>query len=195
MMHVQSVLDEMGADRDCTTLNPQGDLVVARPEAVYFYSIDGRGPCFVFEGAALCLLLRHAPMHCMAVVEQACRRSTTVTDLRALREARTVKRAQFHISMFAGQKRQLRWLQHYLASVTTSMLPGSATTTALHVYDLRNKLVAASITLQHVYFRYPPVGVTGLLLIPMRNSEGASLACRSFWHGAAWLCRLPQLCG
>ncbi|CAK0785749.1 hypothetical protein CVIRNUC_008960 [Coccomyxa viridis] len=92
----KSVLDEMGADRDCTTLNPQGDLVVARPEAVYFYSIDGRGPCFVFE----------------------------------------------------GQKRQLRWLQHYLASVTTSTLPGSATTTALHVYDLRNKLVAASVPLQ-----------------------------------------------
>ena len=41
----------MGADKDCTTLNPQGDLVVARPEAVYFYSVDGRGPCFVFEGA------------------------------------------------------------------------------------------------------------------------------------------------
>ena len=87
MMHAQSVLDEMGADRDCTTLNPQGDLVVARPEAVYFYSIDGRGPCFVFEGAALCLLLRCAPVHCMAVVTQACKSSITVTDQRALREA------------------------------------------------------------------------------------------------------------
>lgn len=43
----------MGADKDCTTLNPQGDLVVARPEAVYFYSVDGRGPCFVFEGAQM----------------------------------------------------------------------------------------------------------------------------------------------
>ena len=65
---MQSVLDEMGADWDCTTLNPQGDLVVARPEAVYFYSVDGRGPCFVFEGALLCLSLRCAPVHCMAVV-------------------------------------------------------------------------------------------------------------------------------
>ena len=43
----------MGADKDCTILNPQGDLVVARPEAVYFYSVDGRGPCFVFEGAQM----------------------------------------------------------------------------------------------------------------------------------------------
>ncbi|CAL5228225.1 g11315 [Coccomyxa viridis] len=91
----KSLLDEMGAEKDCTTLNPEGDLVVARPEAVYFYSVDGRGPCFVFE----------------------------------------------------GQKRQLRWLRHYLASVTTSILPRAVTTTALHVYDLRNKLVAASVTL------------------------------------------------
>ena len=84
---VQSVLDEMGADRDCTTLNPQGDLVVARPEAVYFYSVDGRGPCFVFEGAVLCLLFRRAPVHCMSVVKQACKNSTTVTDQQALRKA------------------------------------------------------------------------------------------------------------
>ena len=46
----------MGADKDCTTLNPEGDLIVARPEAVYFYSVDGRGPCFVFEGDSLLLL-------------------------------------------------------------------------------------------------------------------------------------------
>lgn len=47
----QSLLDEMGAEPDSTAQNAAGDLVVARPEAVYFYSADGRGPCFVFEGA------------------------------------------------------------------------------------------------------------------------------------------------
>ena len=50
----------------------------------------------------------------------------------------------------AGQKRQLRWLRHYLASVTTSILPRAVTSTALHVYDLRNKLVAANVTLPQV---------------------------------------------
>lgn len=50
---MQSLLDEMGAERDSTAQNPSGDLVVARPEAVYFYSVDGRGPCFVFEGASI----------------------------------------------------------------------------------------------------------------------------------------------
>ena len=36
----------------CCTTGAQGDLVVGRPEAVYFYSPDGRGPCFVIEGGA-----------------------------------------------------------------------------------------------------------------------------------------------
>ncbi len=54
------------------------------------------------------------------------------------------------IYLCAGQKRQLRWLRHYLASVTTSILPRAVSTTALHVYDLRNKLVAASVTLPQV---------------------------------------------
>lgn len=27
------------------------DLVVGRPEAVYFYEVDGRGPCWAFEGS------------------------------------------------------------------------------------------------------------------------------------------------
>lgn len=51
-MHVflQSVLDEMGAEAGCTTMNQEGELVVARPEAVYLYTLDGRGPCFVFDG-------------------------------------------------------------------------------------------------------------------------------------------------
>ncbi len=42
----------MGAERGATALDAEGQLVVARPEAVYFYTPDGRGPCFVFEGAA-----------------------------------------------------------------------------------------------------------------------------------------------
>ena len=44
------MLDEMGAAPGCTTLNRDLDLVVGRPEAIYFYSPDGRGPCFVLEG-------------------------------------------------------------------------------------------------------------------------------------------------
>ena len=57
---VQVVLDELGAAPGCCTESAQGDLVVGRPEAVYFYSPDGRGPCFVIEG--VCRRLLHPAM-------------------------------------------------------------------------------------------------------------------------------------
>ena len=51
-MCVQAILDEAGAEPTCCTLNHERELVVGRPEAFYFYTVDGRGPCFVFEGVA-----------------------------------------------------------------------------------------------------------------------------------------------
>lgn len=68
---VQAVLDEMGAEAGCTVVNHEGDLVVGRPEAVYFYTTDGRGPCFVFEGRAQpfwplwCFMLPACPTPCL----------------------------------------------------------------------------------------------------------------------------------
>ena len=53
----------MGAERGATALDVSGQLVVARPEAVYFYTPDGRGPCFVFEGA-LARMPRQAALRC-----------------------------------------------------------------------------------------------------------------------------------
>ena len=44
------VLDEIGADIGCAVPSGTKELAVARPEAIYFYSPDGRGPCYVFEG-------------------------------------------------------------------------------------------------------------------------------------------------
>lgn len=49
-LSMQSVLDEMGAEAGSSTVNPQGEFVVARPEAIYLYTAEGRGPCFVFDG-------------------------------------------------------------------------------------------------------------------------------------------------
>lgn len=50
----------MGAERGASALDSDGQLVVARPEAVYFYTPDGRGPCFVVEGALARLPCRAA---------------------------------------------------------------------------------------------------------------------------------------
>ena len=58
--------------------------------------------------------------------------------------------------LWAGQKRSLRWLRHYLVSVTRNSLPGGVpSSTALHLYDLRNKLIAATLPLQRVGIPFP----------------------------------------
>ncbi|CAK9235224.1 unnamed protein product [Sphagnum troendelagicum] len=44
------VLDQLGAEGQCVAMSDNQDLVVGRTEAVYFYEVDGRGPCWAFEG-------------------------------------------------------------------------------------------------------------------------------------------------
>ena len=63
----------MGAERGATALDSDGQLVVARPEAVYFYTPDGRGPCFVFEGEVARLPCRAALLEYLGrTAQQAC---------------------------------------------------------------------------------------------------------------------------
>ncbi len=50
----QTKLDDAGCARGCSAVDESNSLVVARPDAVYFYSTDGRGPCFVHDGACRC---------------------------------------------------------------------------------------------------------------------------------------------
>ncbi|KAJ0963548.1 hypothetical protein J5N97_028670 [Dioscorea zingiberensis] len=43
----RQTLDQIGCDNNSVT---KCDLILGRPEAVYFYEVDGRGPCWAFEG-------------------------------------------------------------------------------------------------------------------------------------------------
>ncbi|OVA10630.1 Clathrin [Macleaya cordata] len=43
-------LDQIGCDVNAVTMSDRLELIVGRPEAVYFYEVDGRGPCWAFEG-------------------------------------------------------------------------------------------------------------------------------------------------
>ena len=57
------------------------------------------------------------------------------------------------VAHHAGEKRHLSWLRHYLVAVTRGGQPSTAAGSAgaaLHLYDLRNKLVAASLPLPEV---------------------------------------------
>ncbi|KAJ8748601.1 hypothetical protein K2173_007591 [Erythroxylum novogranatense] len=46
----RQTLDQIGCASNGVTMSDRSELVIGRPEAVYFYEIDGRGPCWAFEG-------------------------------------------------------------------------------------------------------------------------------------------------
>ena len=50
----QTKLDDAGCAPGCSAVDESDSLVVVRPDAVYFYSTDGRGPCFVHDGGCSC---------------------------------------------------------------------------------------------------------------------------------------------
>ncbi|XP_021632380.1 vacuolar protein-sorting-associated protein 11 homolog isoform X2 [Manihot esculenta] len=46
----RQMLDQIGCDVNSVTMSDRSELIIGRPEAVYFYEVDGRGPCWAFEG-------------------------------------------------------------------------------------------------------------------------------------------------
>ena len=45
-------VEDSGCAAGCMTLNKRtGDIIVARDDAVYYYTLEGRGPCFANDGA------------------------------------------------------------------------------------------------------------------------------------------------
>ncbi|KAF9589980.1 hypothetical protein IFM89_029717 [Coptis chinensis] len=48
--HKRQTLDQIGSGVNSVTMSDRLELIVGRPEAVYFYEVDGRGPCWAFEG-------------------------------------------------------------------------------------------------------------------------------------------------
>ncbi|KAG2565669.1 hypothetical protein PVAP13_7NG132300, partial [Panicum virgatum] len=53
-LHVQpprrQTLDQIGCQTNAVAMSDRMDLIIGRPEAVYFYEVDGRGPCWAFDG-------------------------------------------------------------------------------------------------------------------------------------------------
>ncbi|KAJ6811689.1 vacuolar protein-sorting-associated protein 11-like protein [Iris pallida] len=46
----RQTLDQIGCGTNAVAMSDHLDLIVGRPEAVYFYEVDGRGPCWAFDG-------------------------------------------------------------------------------------------------------------------------------------------------
>ena len=44
-------VEDLGCGVDCMTLDSSsGDIVVVREDAIYYYGVHGRGPCYAYEG-------------------------------------------------------------------------------------------------------------------------------------------------
>ncbi|KAJ2146283.1 Vacuolar protein sorting-associated protein 11 [Coemansia sp. RSA 1807] len=50
-----AVLEERGCGIGCSLMNEEDELIVARDEAIYTYTVDGRGPCFAFDAPKVLL--------------------------------------------------------------------------------------------------------------------------------------------
>ncbi|KAI0497698.1 hypothetical protein KFK09_020931 [Dendrobium nobile] len=46
----RQTLDQIGCNSNAVAMSDHMDLIIGRPEAVYFYEVDGRGPCWAFDG-------------------------------------------------------------------------------------------------------------------------------------------------
>ena len=51
-----------GAEKGCACVSDSGQIVLGRPEAIYLYGADERGPCFAFDGLKHALLWHSAPL-------------------------------------------------------------------------------------------------------------------------------------
>ncbi|KAJ2393261.1 Vacuolar protein sorting-associated protein 11 [Coemansia sp. RSA 2611] len=50
-----AILEERGCGIGCSLMNEENELIVARDEAIYTYTVDGRGPCFAFDAPKVLL--------------------------------------------------------------------------------------------------------------------------------------------
>lgn len=89
------ILDHIGSSATCVAMSDRLELIIGRQEAVYFYEVDGRGPCWAFE----------------------------------------------------GEKKFLGWFRGYLLCVIADQRTGIHT---FNIYDLKNRLIAHSITVKEV---------------------------------------------
>ncbi|RWV87945.1 hypothetical protein BHE74_00059342 [Ensete ventricosum] len=85
-------LDQIGCDSTAVTMSDRldltfswlnvQDLIVGRPEAVYFYEIDGRGPCWAFDGEKKFLGWFRGYLLCVIADQRSNRNMFNVYDLK-----------------------------------------------------------------------------------------------------------------
>ncbi|KAL5977230.1 Vacuolar protein sorting-associated protein 11 [Asimina triloba] len=78
----RQTLDQIGCDVNSVTMRDHQELIIGRPEAIYFYEIDGRGPCWAFEGEKKFLGWFRGYLLCVIVDSRSRRNTFNVYDLK-----------------------------------------------------------------------------------------------------------------
>ncbi|PKA52706.1 hypothetical protein AXF42_Ash001687 [Apostasia shenzhenica] len=78
----RQTLDQIGCKANAVAMSDHLDLIVGRPEAVYFYEVDGRGPCWAFDGEKKFLGWFRGYLLCVIGDERGSRNSFNIYDLK-----------------------------------------------------------------------------------------------------------------
>ncbi|KAJ3078590.1 Vacuolar protein sorting-associated protein 11 [Quaeritorhiza haematococci] len=133
-----TTLDDQGCDFGCAIATPQEqnqEMVIARKEAIYFYGLDGRGPCFIFDNDKTFITWFR---NYLAVVSRESRPTTTP-------KTNTLAEMVGHTSTGAVSAATSSALPEGTTSVSTagsSELIDTSGGTVLTLYDLKNKYIA-----------------------------------------------------
>lgn len=75
-------LDQIGCEANAVAMSDRQELIIGRPEAVYFYEVDGRGPCWAFDGEKRFLGWFRGYLLCVIADQRGSRNTFNVYDLR-----------------------------------------------------------------------------------------------------------------
>ncbi|KAL8477946.1 hypothetical protein ACS0TY_030013 [Phlomoides rotata] len=75
-------LDHIGSETASVAMNDRLELIIGRTEAVYFYEVDGRGPCWAFEGEKKLLGWFRGYLLCVIADQRTGKNTFNVYDLK-----------------------------------------------------------------------------------------------------------------
>lgn len=78
----RQTLDQIGCGLNGVAMSDRLELIIGRPEAVYFYEIDGRGPCWAFEGEKKCIGWFRGYLLCVIADQRNGKNTFNVYDLK-----------------------------------------------------------------------------------------------------------------
>nr|GMD35507.1 vacuolar protein-sorting-associated protein 11 homolog [Ipomoea batatas] len=78
----RQTLDQIGSSIPSVAMSDRSEFIIGRPEAVYFYEVDGRGPCWAFEGEKKFLGWFRGYLLCIIADQRTGRNTFNVYDLK-----------------------------------------------------------------------------------------------------------------